>query len=115
MLMDTEATPQIQTPPTQPTINVKRRQSDVPKPSMTVKRMWHAACFQPRDRKGSGRKWRRLPGQWMPLKAFVKSVSGGPATAWAANKRGAANASRSDANIARAAAEKAASRASRGK
>jgi len=65
--------------------NKKRRQSDVPKPSMTVKRAWHAACFAPRDRKGPGRKWKKFPG-WMPLKVFAAQMEDTVAKTWTANK-----------------------------
>jgi hypothetical protein len=72
-----------------PPQNTKRRHSDKPKTSVALKRAWHAACFHPRDRKGSGRHWRRLGGQWMPLKLFAKDAELGKA--WVANKHGASN------------------------
>jgi hypothetical protein len=92
--------------------NVKKRRSEQPKPSMALKRAWHAACFQPCDRHGKGRSWRKLPGAWMPLKQFAMQQN---AETWLANKRGASNEKRSDQNIARVAAERSASHSARGK
>jgi hypothetical protein len=98
-----------------PEPTVKKRQSDTPKISVALKRLWHAACFQPRDRKGSGRVWRKArEGAWMPLKKFA-AQNKELATAWIANKLGATESERSEANIARIAAERTASRAARGK
>jgi hypothetical protein len=77
--------------PQQPiNVNVKRRQSDEAKPSSTVKRLWHAACFAPRDRKGSGRRWKRASG-WMSLKTFAKQMKDQVGKTWIANRNGASN------------------------
>jgi hypothetical protein len=94
--------------------NVKRRTSENPKPSMTIKRLWHTACFQPREGKGAGRGWRKQTG-WCSLKAFARKTSEAVSGEWNRNKHGASNASRSDANIARISAEKVASRSAHGK
>lgn len=110
-------TTSVEQPPSKyaPEPTVKRRTSDTPKVSVALKRLWHAACFQPRDRKGSGRPWKRaLAGAWMPLKRFV-AQNKDLAQAWVANKHGASKTGRSDANTARIAAEKTASRSARGK
>ena len=65
--------------------NVKKRQSDTPKPSMTVKRAWHSACFQPREKRGAGRHWKRASG-WMPLKVFAVKMQEAIGQQWLANK-----------------------------
>ena len=85
MLSTNEVVPEVvQTPQAQP-LNVKKRQSDVAKPSQTVKRLWHAVCFAKRDRKGSGRGWKRATG-WMPLKTFVKQMKDAVGKTWLANR-----------------------------
>lgn len=69
-----------------PIANVKRRQSNDPKPSSAVKRLWHAACFHPRDNRGRSRGWKKLAGSWKPLKIFVRGLKEGVAEQWFSNK-----------------------------
>lgn len=68
------------------TENVKKRSSSEPKPSMSVKRAWHDACFHPRDRRGSDRKWKRIGSAWMPLKAFARKMTEAVGQTWLNNK-----------------------------
>jgi hypothetical protein len=72
---------------TQPTVNVKRRTVEAPKVSVALKRLWHAACFAPRDRKGSGRALKKQVG-WLSLKAFAKQTKDELGKAWFATRSG---------------------------
>lgn len=67
------------------TANIKKRTLDAPKPSSTVKRAWHTACFQKREKTGKNRGWKRGP-EWMPLQKFAKQLNDANTSAWWANK-----------------------------